>query len=30
MEVEALTNFLNQLVEIELGALTDDFFYQKK
>lgn len=29
-EVEALTNFLNQLVEIELEALTDDFFYQKK
>lgn len=30
IEVEAITNFINQLVEIELGALTDEFFYQKK
>jgi hypothetical protein len=30
IEVEALTDFLNRLVEIELGTLPDDFFYSDK
>jgi len=27
-EVEALTELINQLVSIELGSLSDDFFYK--